>query len=101
MIVRAPFMQAEQNRSIRVDDLPEVVVGGSRGRQAKQRLVPLKTASHLANTNNGPDSLHITPLKNDCLPLGAKPFRYRLKFTKSQRLDRNAQLFTQFDSDYV
>src|ERR1700733_1946250 len=38
MLVGTPLMETKQNRSIRVDDLPEVVMGGSRLRQAKQRL---------------------------------------------------------------
>ena len=42
-----PLVKAEQDRSIRVEDLPEVVVGGSRLRQAKQRLVPLEALGHV------------------------------------------------------
>jgi len=40
MLVGAPFVKAEQDRSIRVEDLPEIVMGRGRLRQAKQRLVP-------------------------------------------------------------
>ena len=35
MLMRAPLVKAEQDRSIRVEDLTEVVMGGSRLRQAK------------------------------------------------------------------
>jgi len=35
MLVGTPLVETEQDRSIRVDDLPEVVVGRSRLRQAK------------------------------------------------------------------
>ena len=35
MLVRPPLVETEQYRSIRVEDLPEVVVGRSRLRQAK------------------------------------------------------------------
>ena len=35
MLVRAPCVQTQQHRSVRIDDLPEIVVGGSRLRQAK------------------------------------------------------------------
>ena len=35
MLVATPLVETEQDRSIRVDDLPEVVVGRSRLRQAK------------------------------------------------------------------
>jgi hypothetical protein len=34
--VSAPFVETEQDRSIRVDDLSEVIVGGSCRRQAKE-----------------------------------------------------------------
>jgi hypothetical protein len=36
MLVSAPFVEREQDRSIRVDDLSEVIVGGSCRRQAKE-----------------------------------------------------------------
>ena len=35
MLMGTPLVETEQDRSIRVDDLPEVVVGRSRLRQAK------------------------------------------------------------------
>src|SRR5262249_61770882 len=35
MLVGTPLVETKQDRSIRVDDLPEVVVGRSRLRQAK------------------------------------------------------------------
>src|ERR1700722_456757 len=35
MIVGAPLVETKQDRSIRVEDLPKIVVGGSRLRQAK------------------------------------------------------------------
>ena len=35
MLMRTPFVKAEQDRSIRVEDLTKVVMGGSRLRQAK------------------------------------------------------------------
>jgi hypothetical protein len=35
MLVGTPLVETELDRSIRVDDLPEVVVGKSRLRQAK------------------------------------------------------------------
>jgi hypothetical protein len=47
MLVGTPLVEAEQDRSIRVEDLPEVVMGGSRLRQAKQRLVPFEAARHI------------------------------------------------------
>jgi hypothetical protein len=35
MLMGTPLVKAEQDRSIRVEDLTEVVMGGSRLRQAK------------------------------------------------------------------
>ena len=35
MLVRSPLVEAEQDRAIRVEDLPEIVVGRSRLRQAQ------------------------------------------------------------------
>ena len=48
MLVGTPLVETEQDRSIRVDDLPEVVVGGSHFRQAKERLVPLEALRHVS-----------------------------------------------------
>ncbi len=53
-----PFVKAEQDGSIRVEDLTEVVMGGSRLRQAKQRLVPLEADRHVANSDDRPRSPH-------------------------------------------
>jgi len=36
MIVRAPLVKTEQDRSIPAEDLPEVVMAGSRRRKAKE-----------------------------------------------------------------
>ncbi len=36
----APFVEAEQDGSIQIQDLPEVVMGGRGGRLTEQRLVP-------------------------------------------------------------
>jgi hypothetical protein len=61
MLVGTPRVKAEQDRSIRIEDLPEVIMGGSRLRQAKQRLVPFEAAKHIANPNNRPDTPHTSP----------------------------------------
>lgn len=55
-----PLMKAEQNRAIRVADLTEVVVGRSRFRQAKQRLVPRQAAGHIGDSDDGPRTSHET-----------------------------------------
>ena len=40
VLVGAPLMETEQDGPIRVDDLAEVVMGGRRLWQTKQRLIP-------------------------------------------------------------
>src|SRR5262245_66328260 len=57
MLVGAPHVETEQYRSIRVEDLPEVVVGRSRLQQAKQRLVPLEALRHVSHANDRPRAL--------------------------------------------
>jgi hypothetical protein len=51
-------MKTEQNRAIRVEDLAEVVVGRSRFRQAKQRLVPREAASDIGHSDDSPCAFH-------------------------------------------
>ena len=58
MLVGTPLVETEQYRSIRVQDLPEVVVGRSRLRQAKQRLIPLGALGHVSYANDRPRALH-------------------------------------------
>jgi hypothetical protein len=58
MPVGSPRVQAEQDRAIRIDDLPKVVMGRSRLRQAKQRLVPPEAAGHVIHANDRPRALH-------------------------------------------
>ena len=56
--MRTPLVKAEQDRSIRVEDLAEVVMVGSRLRQSKERLVPLEAPAHIANANDRPRAPH-------------------------------------------
>jgi hypothetical protein len=58
MIVGTPLVETQQDGSIRVEDLPEVIVAGSRRRQAKERLVPLETGGHIGDANDRPYALH-------------------------------------------
>src|SRR5512132_1005411 len=58
MLVGAPLVETEQYRSIRVEDLPEVVVGRGRLRQAKERLVPFEALGHVSHANDRPGALH-------------------------------------------
>ena len=53
-----PLVETEQDRSIRINDLSEVVVGGSRLWQAKQRLVPVDALEHVSYANDDPRALH-------------------------------------------
>src|SRR5882724_5034330 len=58
MVVVAPLVETEQDRFIRVEDLREVVMLGSRRPQAEERLVPLETGGHVGHANDRPDALH-------------------------------------------
>src|SRR5262249_61179055 len=58
MLVGTPLVETQQYRSIRVEDLPEVVVGRRRLRQAKQRLIPLQALGHVSYANDRPRALH-------------------------------------------
>ena len=59
MRVGTPRVETEQDRSVRVDDLPPIVVGRSRLRQAKQRLIPLEALGHVSDANDRPYALHM------------------------------------------
>src|SRR6185436_11916338 len=65
MLMCTPSVKAEQDSSIRVDDLTEVVMGRSRFWQPKQRLVPLEAASHIVNANDRPGTLHGCFIQHD------------------------------------
>jgi hypothetical protein len=58
MLVRAPPVEAEQNRSIGIEDLPKVIMGRKGSRLTEQRLVPLQAARHVAYPKNRPRALH-------------------------------------------
>src|SRR5215470_20303297 len=58
MFVGAPLVKAEQDRSVRVEDLPEIVMGRRRLRLTEQRLVPLEAASHITYPDDRPRALH-------------------------------------------
>jgi hypothetical protein len=66
MLVGTPPVETEQDRSIRVEDLPEVIVTGSRRRQAKKRLIPLETGGHIGDANDRPGALHKVLRWPDC-----------------------------------
>jgi hypothetical protein len=58
MLVGTPLVKAEQDCSIRIEDLTKVVMGGFCLRQAKQRLVPLAAARHIVDANDRPHAPH-------------------------------------------
>ena len=59
MIVGTPSMKAKQDRAVRVENLSEVIMGGTRLRLAKQRLVPFEAGSHVAHPDDRPRALHL------------------------------------------
>src|SRR5262245_3988930 len=61
MLVGSPLVETEQYRSIRVQDLPEVVVLRGRLLQAKQRLVPVEAPAYVSDADDRPRALHRSP----------------------------------------
>jgi hypothetical protein len=53
-----PLVKAEQDCSIRVEDLTEGVMGGRHLRQAQERLVPSKAAGNVTYADDRPCPLH-------------------------------------------
>src|SRR5262245_41831293 len=58
MLVGAPRVQAEQDRAIPIENLPEVLVGRRRGSQPEERLIPRDAAGHVRDAEDGPQALH-------------------------------------------
>src|SRR5580704_7375777 len=61
MLVGAPHVEAEQNSSIRIEDLPKVIMGRNGSRLTEQRLVPFQAARHVAYPYDRPRALHRVP----------------------------------------
>jgi hypothetical protein len=61
MLVGAPLVEAEQDSSIGVEDLPKVGMGWRRLGLAEQRLVPMEAARHIAYPDDRPRALHGVP----------------------------------------
>src|SRR5262245_19445634 len=49
MLMGSPLVEAQQDGSIRVDDLAKIIVRGARFRLTEQRLIPLEAASHVSD----------------------------------------------------
>jgi hypothetical protein len=58
MLVRAPFVEAEQDGSIRIQDLTKVVMAGRRLGLAKERLVPFEAGRNVAYPDDRPCAFH-------------------------------------------
>jgi hypothetical protein len=58
MLVRAPLVQAEQDGSIRIQDLTKVVMARRRLGLAKERLVPFEATWDVAYANDRPCAFH-------------------------------------------
>jgi len=58
MLVRAPLVEAEQDGSIRIQDLTKVVMAGRRLGLAKERLVPFEAARNVAYADDRPCAFH-------------------------------------------
>jgi hypothetical protein len=58
MLVRAPLVEAEQDRSIRIQDLTKVVMGWRRFGLAKERLVPFEATGNVADADDRPSAFH-------------------------------------------
>jgi hypothetical protein len=58
MLVRAPLVEAEQDGSIRIQDLTKVVMARRRLGLAKERLVPFEAARNVAYADDRPCAFH-------------------------------------------
>src|SRR5262245_28554555 len=58
MLVRAPRVEAEQDRSIRIEDLAKAPMGGVRDRRTKQSLVAVEAAANVVHPDDRPRTLH-------------------------------------------
>src|SRR5438128_160404 len=58
MLVGAPFVEAEQDSSICIKDLPKVIMGRKGSRLTEQRPVPFEAVRHVAYRYDHPRALH-------------------------------------------
>ena len=69
MVVVAPAVNAEQNSSVGIENLAEVIVRGASRRLAEERLVPLKTRGHVCYSDDRPGALHGFTVSAGCFCL--------------------------------
>jgi hypothetical protein len=63
MLMSTPLMEAQQNGSIRIQDLTKVVMARRRLGLAKERLVPFEAARDVAYADDRPYAFHrISPV---------------------------------------
>jgi hypothetical protein len=58
MLVRAPLVEAEQDGSIRIQDLTKVVMARRRLGLAEERLVPFEATGNVADADDRPRAFH-------------------------------------------
>jgi hypothetical protein len=58
MVVSAPLMETQQDCSVRVANLSEMMMRGRGLRQAEQRLIPFEAPGHVSHADDRPDALH-------------------------------------------
>jgi hypothetical protein len=61
MLVRAPLVEAEQDGSIRIQDLTKVVMARRRLGLAEERLVPFEATGNVADADDRPRAFHRVP----------------------------------------
>src|SRR5262249_26447540 len=61
VLVRTPLVQADQDGSILIQDLPPVLVGRSGLGLAKKRLVPFETTANVTYADDRPSPYHWNP----------------------------------------
>jgi hypothetical protein len=59
MPVGAPLVEAEQDSSVRVEDLPKIIMRRKGGRLTEQRLVPAEAFRHVGYPYDRPGALHL------------------------------------------
>src|SRR5882762_4163285 len=58
MFVRAPLVEAEQDSSVRIDDLTKIGMVRSSLGLAEERLVPFEATRHIAYADDRPGAFH-------------------------------------------
>src|SRR5256712_11032717 len=58
MLVRAPLVEAEQDSSVRIEDLTKIGMARSCLGLAKERLVPFEATRHIAYADDRPGAFH-------------------------------------------